>query len=306
MRPLGQTALAAALALVPVAGFAQDAMTPALGFSQGLPPQPHFTPPPSAEPAPPPSPIVTPATPAFPEDTLPTKVSEVPGTWDLSRDGTNRRCVLTLQRDKGPAGQKVNFPAGCRRALPFMGNVAGWLYSEDAVRLVDANVRPVLPFKRRPDRRSYAATENGETYSLVPLDIAAMRPPGAEPSQAETTGMAAAPPSPVTMAAPPPVEAAVAPNPALSQQAGTYRVDRLRQQGTCRLGLAADGTVRLLPGCRDDGMEVFNPVSWRFADGRITMVAKRGHSIDFVPNGDGGWRRDPETGVTLVLRRATP
>lgn len=306
MTCVSRAALAAALALAPVTVWAQDGTSPALGFSQGLPPQPEFRPSTTADPAPAPQPTPSPAIPAFPEDTLPTKVSEVPGTWDLSRDGTNRRCVMTLLRDKGAAGQKVNFPAGCRRALPFMGNVAGWLYSEDAVRLVDANVRPLLLFKRRPDRRSYAATENGDTYSLVPLDIAAMRPPGAEPPQAETAAVVAATPSPMTMASPPAVEPVVAPNPVLAQQGGTYRVDRLRQQGTCRLGLAADGTVRLLPGCRDEGMEVFNPVSWRFADGRMTVVAKRGHSIDFVPNGDGGWRRDPETGVTLVLRRATP
>jgi len=87
-----------------------------------------------------------PSAPAFPEETLPTKVADVPGTWDLSRDGTTRRCVMTLLRDRGPAGQKVNFPAGCRRALPLMGAVAGWLYSDEAVRLVDANVRPVLLF----------------------------------------------------------------------------------------------------------------------------------------------------------------
>jgi len=242
----------------------------------------------------------------LPEDTLPTKVAEVPGTWDLSRDGTNRRCVMTLLRDRGPAGQKVNFPAGCRRALPFMANVAGWLYSEEAVRLVDANIRPVLLFKRRQDRRSYAATENGETYSLVPLDTVGLRPAGAEPPQAE---MPSATPAAIPAAVPSPSEVAAvapAPSPALMQQAGTYRLDRMRQQGTCRLGLASDGTVKLLPGCRDDGIEVFDPVTWRFANGRMTMVAKRGHTIDLVPNGDGGWRRDPETGVILVLRRVTP
>lgn len=302
MKPAVTFAFASALALYPVAGFAQqDGLSPSLGFSLGgQPPENTMTPAPSPGAAP----ALAPAVPAIPEDTLPTKVAEVPGTWDLSKDGTNRRCVMTLLADRGPAGQKVNFPAGCRRALPFMAKVAGWLYSEEAVRLVDANVRPVLPFKRRQDRRSYAATENGETYSLVPLDTVGMRPPGAEPPSAE---MPSATPAAIPAAVPSSSEAvAPAPSPALLQQAGTYRVDRLRQQGTCRLGLAADGTVKLLPGCRDDGIEVFDPVTWRFADGRMTMVAKRGHTIDLVPNGDGGWRRDPETGVTLVLRKVTP
>ncbi len=131
-------------------------------------------------------------------ETLPTRLTEVPGTWDLSRDGTNRRCVLTLSKDRGPAGQQVNFPAGCRRALPIMSPVAGWLFADEAVRLVDKDVRPVLLFKRRPDRRSYVATaEGGETYSFVPLDTVGMRPPEPAPSPAETM----APPLPVAPSA---------------------------------------------------------------------------------------------------------
>jgi hypothetical protein len=265
-------------------------------------------------PAPDPTPMAAPATPDFPEETLPTKVAEVPGTWDLSLDGTNRRCVMTLLRDRGPAGQKVNFPAGCRRALPIMAPVAGWLYAEDAVRLVDANVRPILLFKRRPDRRSYGATEKGETYSLVPLDIAGLRPAGAEPPPGQAAAEAASPVSPLTPqplaptfapATPPsPVQAvtkaAVSPD---APQPGIYLLDRFREQGTCRLAFEGSGGVKLLPGCRDDGIEVFNPVKWSFANGRMTVTAKRGHAITLVPTADGRWRRDPEVGTTFVLRR---
>ena len=48
---------------------------------------------------------------------------------------------------------------------------------------------------------------------------------------------------------------------------------------------------------------MFDPVRWRYAKGRMTLTAKRGHSIDLVPNGDGRWRRDPEVGTTFLLRR---
>ena len=61
--------------------------------------------------------------------------------------------------------------------------------------------------------------------------------------------------------------------------------------------------MRVVPGCRDGGLEVFDPIRWRYADGRLTLTAKRGHSIDLVPGGDGRWRRDPEVGTTFVLRR---
>jgi hypothetical protein len=258
--------------------------------------------------APPPAP----PTPAVDDvETLPTKVAEVPGTWDLSRDGTGRRCVMTLLRERGTAGQRVNFPAGCRRALPVMAPVAGWLYADEAVRLVDKDIRPILQFKRRPDRRSYVATaEGGETYSFVPLDIAKMRPPEADPPPAAAETAGAVPPLPGSASAPASVPATPAaitpPTSPDGPQPGTYALDRLRQQATCRLAFDPAGAVRLLPGCHDDGIEVFDPVTWRYTGGRLTVTAKRGHSISLVANGDGRWRRDPETGVVFLLRRVEP
>ena len=59
----------------------------------------------------------------IPSDRLPDRFTGVPGTWDLSRDGTNRRCVMTLGIDNGPVGRKLAFPAGCRRALPIKVDV---------------------------------------------------------------------------------------------------------------------------------------------------------------------------------------
>lgn len=235
--------------------------------------------------------------------TLPDGRPGVPGTWDLSRDGTNRRCVLTLAAEAGEAGQRVRFPAGCRRALPVMGGIAGWLFSEGAVSLVDRNVRPVLAFTRRPDRRSLTArTEGGEVYNLVPLEIAAMRPappPGTEPAPADAAAAPAAG-EPASSTPSDPLGSGPAP--------GLYALDRYQDRDVCRLDLGAGpgGPVRLVAGCRDSGIAVFDPAAWRYAKGRMTLVAKRGHVVDLVPAGDGAWRRDPETGVTFVLRRVVP
>jgi hypothetical protein len=253
------------------------------------------------EPAASETPAAPPALPSLPE-----KLGEVPGTWDLSRDGTNRRCVMTLVLDSGEAGRRLRFPAGCRRALPIMNGIAGWLFVDGGLRLVDRNVRPILEFTRRPDQRSLVATqESGEHYSLVPLDIVAMRPAVAA-SEAEPAAPAPTP-SPFQTAAPLPAElqpaataTAVAPGPA----PGIYALDRFQERDTCRITLdAAGGNVRIVPGCHDGGLEVFDPIRWRYANGRMTLTAKRGHSIDLVPSGDGRWRRDPEVGTTFVLRR---
>lgn len=234
--------------------------------------------------------------------TLPEGRGGVPGTWDLSRDGTNRRCVMTLASESGEAGQKVRFPAGCRRSVPVVGAVAGWLFADGVVRLVDRNVRPVLAFAKRPDQRSYVATtESGESYSLVPLEIAAMRPP----SLLDPAAMAASAPE----ATPDPIPGpAAVPKAGPGAPPGTYALDRFRDRDVCRLDLG-DGPgapVRLLPGCHDSGIEVFDPVTWRTEAGRMTLVAKRGHVVNLVPAADGAWRRDPETGVAFVLRRVEP
>ena len=101
----------------------------------------------------------------------------MPGTWDLSRDGSTRRCVLTLAGASGPAGRRLSFPAGCRRALPILNGVAGWLFTDGNLRLVDKDVRPVLQFSARVDARSLVAAAGDEHFSLVPLQIVAMVPP---------------------------------------------------------------------------------------------------------------------------------
>ncbi|WP_244965600.1 AprI/Inh family metalloprotease inhibitor [Methylobacterium soli] len=263
------------------------------------------------------APQAAPAEPFIPS--LPEALSGVPGTWDLSRDGSTRRCVMTLTRESGDAGRRLRFPAGCRKALPILNAVAGWLFTDGVVRLVDKNVRPVLLFARRPDQRSLLAhAESGEAYSLVPLQIVAMRPPDpvaeeaarqAEEADAAARASAsrapsAADPDPVLAAGPAAASASPGPAP------GIYALDRYREKDVCRLELgavaAAQAPVRILAGCHDGGLEVFDPVSWRFEAGRLTLNAKRGHTVNLVPTGDGGWRRDPETGTTFVLRRVEP
>lgn len=256
-------------------------------------------PPPAAETlAAPPAPTAPPS--------LPEKLGQVPGTWDLSRDGTNHRCVMTLVLDSGEAGQRLRFPAGCRRALPVLNGVAGWLFVDGALRLVDRNVRPVLEFARRPDQRSLVAqAEGGERYSLVPLDIVAMRPADAAAAPEIAPADPVNPdPSPLRTAARVPAELQPAATASAGPAPGLYALDRFQQRDTCRINLdGSGGGVHIVPGCHDSGLEVFDPVRWRYTNGRMTLTAKRGHSIDLVPSGDGRWRRDPEVGTTFVLRR---
>ena len=234
-------------------------------------------------------------------ESLPRDIAGVPGTWDLSRDASTRRCVMTLSGESGPAGRRLSFPAGCRRALPILGGVAGWLFADGNIRLVDKDVRPVLQFTRRADARSLVAQgTRDESFSLVPLQIVAMAPPTDAVPTSPGAGSAAPDARISPVARTEQVPAGDAPRP------GVYALDRYREQDVCRIELteaAAPAPVRILDQCRDGGLAVFDPVSWRFDKGRLTLNARRGHVVTLVPTGDGRWRRDPEIGTTFVLRR---
>ena len=240
--------------------------------------------------------------------TLPTTLAGAAGTWDLSLEGGRRRCVLTLSMETGPSGRAARFPAGCRRALPLMAGIGGWLFTGETLRLVDRNLRPMLIFARSPDGLSLGATaENGERYNLVPLQIAAMQPPAA--AGTATVTQAAQGDAPPTATAPEkPAETSVqGPAP------GLYALDRAAQKDVCRLDFSSSpdagkdtAPVRVLPDCRDSGITVFDPVSWRFANGHLTLKARRGHAVNLVAIGEGRWRRDPEIGAPLVLRKVEP
>ncbi|GJE27998.1 AprI/Inh family metalloprotease inhibitor [Methylobacterium organophilum] len=252
--------------------------------------------------------------------TLPDSLSEAEGTWDLANEGGSRRCMLTLSLESGPNGRAVRFPAGCRRALPLLGKVAGWLIGDGKIRLVDSNVRPLLIFSKSADERSLTASaEDGTRYHFVPLQIALMAPKPAAgepqaPAEAEAgasrTIPGAAPVLPADALRP--AEAAAPPAPAPARAGftpGIYALDRFAESDTCRLSLepgADPSPARLMPECRDRGIKTFDPVSWHFADGHLTLKARRGHALALVRTPDGTWRRDPDVGTTFVLRRVGP
>ena len=89
--------------------------------------------------------------------------------------------------------------------------------------------------------------------------------------------------------------------------------DRYLEREVCRVSLGfamldASGRyeARLLDGCHDSGLQVFDPVAWRYEAGRLTLQARRGHQVSLISERDGQWRRDPDVGTTLVLRKTEP
>jgi Protease inhibitor Inh len=98
--------------------------------------------------------------------------------------------------------------------------------------------------------------------------------------------------------------------PPLPSLPGTYVVDRYTEREVCQiwlapriLGSSARYEARLLEGCRDQGLRTFDPLAWRYEGGRLTLTSRRGHEVTLVSERPGHWRRDPEVGATLVLRK---
>lgn len=94
---------------------------------------------------------------------------------------------------------------------------------------------------------------------------------------------------------------------------GVYVVDRYSEHEVCRVSLGAamlDASgryeARVLDGCHDTGLHIFDPVAWRYEAGRLTLQARKGHQVTLISERDGQWRRDPDVGAMLLLRKAAP
>lgn len=90
--------------------------------------------------------------------------------------------------------------------------------------------------------------------------------------------------------------------------AGRYAILRAGDKDTgCMLTLeerARGGgfKAQLAPACRDQGVVIFDPMSWSMERGRLALTARKGHKAHFDAEGDI-WRRDAKEGKPLALKR---
>jgi len=212
------------------------------------------------------------------------------GQWDLSLQDSNRTCRVTLQPSEANGGRGVAMPAGCRRALPILVGVDAWrLAANDRLDLADRTGRPVLDFASAGDETFIASGPQGETYRLVAVENAA-------PS-----------PEPIRIAA---KASATHSTATASEAAGRYSVLRAGDKDTgCMLTLDSKTKARsgnkasLAPGCRDQGIVVFDPVAWQIVGGRLVLTARKGHSTHLDQQSDGTWTKDPKEGASLSLKK---
>ncbi|WP_376985307.1 AprI/Inh family metalloprotease inhibitor [Bosea sp. R86505] len=234
-------------------------------------------------------------------DRAPPAVAQLLGAWDLEQTGAPRRCTVTLGVEETAGGRQLRFPATCRRALPLLADVTSWSLGPDgAPRLNGADGKAVLAFGQQVPTGFSGRARDGRDYALNrgTHPRVARRP---APSPAEVAATAAQRPTQID-----PSRA-----PAAATLPGLYALMRQQGREACRLRLVAPtaegeaADARLERPCPDTGITIFDPTTWRYAGGRLTLIARKGHSIDLVFEA-GVWRKDPAVGATLLLRRLQP
>jgi Protease inhibitor Inh len=92
--------------------------------------------------------------------------------------------------------------------------------------------------------------------------------------------------------------------------AGRYSILRDGGKDTgCMLTLdnrvKAPGRVKasLAPGCRDQGIVIFDPAGWQIVNGRLVLTARKGHKTYLDAQPDGTWKKDPREGKSLTLKK---
>jgi len=234
----------------------------------------------------------------IPAQTAQTSLS---GIWELSVGGANSKCRLALQMKLEPSSnlQPVRIPLACLRVLPALVDVNGWAVTTDGhLQLDDRGGRAILDFTERGSGEFSASGPQGEVY----LRSAASGGLTNEETRPAPVGKANAAVNPV------PKEDRVAA--AADGAAGRYSILREGGKDTgCMLTLADPGHVKgaakalLAPACRDQGMVIFDPVSWQLISGRLVLTARKGHKAHFDPQPDGTWKKDPAEGKSLTLKK---
>lgn len=233
-------------------------------------------------------------------DRAPAAIASLLGAWTLEQVGAPRQCTVTLGAEAAGLGRQIRFPATCRRALPILEGVTAWSLSpEGEVRLSDAGGNPVIRFGPAAGTRRQGRGSDGRDYALDAAGFARAAP-RSPPSPAEAAATAAQRPTVVD-----PARA-----PAAETLPGLYALMRQPGREACRLRLApaAEGhpaTAGFEGPCADTGITIFDPAGWRYEAGRLSLLARKGHSVDLVFE-DGLWRKDPAVGAPLMLRRLQP
>ncbi len=220
------------------------------------------------------------------------------GIWEFSLQGEAAKCRISLRPETSSSGAfQVTIPIACLRTFPVLGPVESWNKSaDDRLTFLGRTGQAVLNVAAAAGVY-IAVGPAGETYRLTALSSAAE---GREPRGGEEKTPA---PSPSAKPNPqPPVAPADA--------GGRYSILRDGGKDTgCMLTLdakgkgQAKGKASLAPGCRDQGLVVFDPAAWQIVNGQLVLIARKGHKAHLDAQPDGSWKKALPEGKPLSLKK---
>lgn len=228
---------------------------------------------------------------------LAAEVQAPTGIWELSIDGTAGKCRISLRQEPSGSGlRQITIPLACLRTFPVLGPVESWnLSGGDHLAFQGRAGQAVLDFAAAAG--AYVASgPNGETYRLAALN-------GAAAENVPRHEQGTKPRASIKMAEEPTANVQ-------AEAAGRYSVLREGGKDTgCMLTLDGKGKAQpkgkasLAPGCRDQGIVIFDPASWEKVNGRLVLTARKGHKAHFDAQSDGSWKKDAAEGKTLSLKK---
>jgi hypothetical protein len=229
----------------------------------------------------------------------PARVQDLAGVWDLSIDGTASKCRIALRAGQPRGGQQqITIPLACLKAFPDLSAVTAWALGGDGHIDFSRSAGPaILDFTPMDAMTFTASGPQGGVYRLAVMQ-------GAPPKKdLSVKGEGARPPAAV--AATGQKEA-----PAAADVAGRYSILRDGGKDTgCMLTLDSQAKglggkkASLAPGCRDQGIVIFDPAGWQIVNGRLLLTARRGHKTELDAQPDGTWKKDPKEGKSLILKK---
>jgi len=229
-------------------------------------------------------------------------IADLAGIWEFSALGSNSKCRIALRSSSATAGRQfLTIPLACLRLFPGLAPVQSWVLTDEGhILLIDSAGQTVLDFASVGPKAFSAGGATGETYNLMgQLQHPPLSNVPAAGSQNRLGGQA-----------PEADTSKPASSVAVMDPAGHYSVLREGDKDSgCMLTLddqhkgSGPKKAFLAPGCRDQGIIIFDPIGWQILNGRLILTARKGHKAELNLQPDGSWKKDPRDGKALTLKK---
>lgn len=233
---------------------------------------------------------------------------DLAGTWDLALGSAGMNCRVLLRPQKSDKGDYfLGLPPACRHSMPVLATAGRWSMPDPRhITLADPAGAPVLAFAGSGE--AFAASSGTLTYTLKPVALTGRSSVGFVPAEVAPTATGFAPIELVANRHRRTTEASGEAAPSVGDIAGRYAVMREKRDTGCMLTLdtarvAGGERAQLAPGCRDQGIVVFDPMAWQMIKGELVLTARAGHKAHLGKAGEGAWTKDPKDGKPLGLKK---